>query len=258
MKKREIISFGKGFILAFFLVLMINFVMAATNLKTIEVVTGDIKILLDNKLFSLENEEGKKLEPFVYENEIYLPFGAVARGLGLKVNYDSINNSLLLGRSKFDLDNAEVRKWLNEIKLMQGVFPSDSNHKSKSLKVMDNTGIFHNIYMSGFGSEITGFALNKNYKAFRTSIVWRSGFENYKRGFKLKVFLDDKEVWTSKIFESGSIQQNLSLDVSLKDKLSFTVYSQEKKNGKYDDSKWEIDTNDFRNKLMILVNPALY
>ena len=112
--------------------------------------------------------------------------------------------------------------------------------------------------MSGFKSERTSFALNKNYKRFRSSLVWRNGFEDYNRGFIVKIYLDDKLVWTSQVLESGTLQQNIDLDVNLKDKLSIELYSQEKKKGKYDDKKWEIDTSDFRNKVVIFANPALH
>lgn len=252
-------SFLKGFVFALLLVLSINLVMAATEQKTIEVITGDIKVFLDNKQFSLSSPfDNKKLEPFLYDGELYLPVSAVANGLGLNVHYDSMNNNILLGKPKFDVEKDKVKKWLNELKVIQGYMPSDSNIKNKNLKVYDNVGNAHNIYISGFKSDMTSFFLDKEFNHFRANIVWRNGFQAYNRGFKLKVFLDDREVWTSKVMESGSLQQILDLDVFLKDKLSFVLYSQEKKNGKYDDAKWEVDKADFRNKVVILVNPALY
>lgn len=259
MNMRDGKSFFKGFVFALLLVLSINLVMAATQVKSIDVIAGNMKVFLDGKEFSLNSVfDNKKLEPFLYEGEIYLPSGALAKGLGLNVNYDSINNQLLLGHTKFDEDNAKVNKWLNEVKVIQGVMPTHSNYKDKKVKVLDNRGTPHNIFLSGFKANTTSFLLDKNFQHFRSTLVWRNGLEDYKRGFKVKVFLDEKEVWTSKIFEAGSMEQHLNLDVSLKDKLSFEIYSQEKKDGKYDDEKWVINSSDFMNRAVVFTNPALY
>lgn len=250
--------FAKGMVFALLMVLMINAGFAITQRKNIEVIFGQMKIVLDNKEFSMKTFDGKKLEPFLYEGEIYIPVGPFARSLGLNVEYDTINNNVLLGSSKFDPDNAVVKKWLNETRVIQGKMPSDSNYKKENLRAYDNTGIGHKIYLSGFRADRTSFFLGKEYKRFRTSMVWRNGFEDYNRGFMAKIYLDDKLVWTSPILESGSLQRNIDLDVSLKDKLSIELYSQEKKNGKYDEKKWEIDKSDFRNKVVIFANPALH
>lgn len=258
MNKRDMNVFAKGMVFALIMVMLVNVGFAITQKKSIEVIFGQMKILLDNKEFSMKTYDGKKLEPFLYEGEIYIPVGSFARSLGLHVEYDTINNNVLLGSSKFDPDNAVVKKWLNEVKVIQGRMPTDSNYKKDNLKAFDNKGIGHKIYLSGFKADRTSFLLNKEYKRFRSSLVWRNGFEDYNRGFIAKIYLDDKLVWTSQIFESGTLQQNIDLDVSLKDKLSIELYSQEKKNGKFDEKKWEIDKTDFRNKVMIFTNPALH
>lgn len=252
-------SFFKGFVFALLLVLSINLVMAATEQKTIEVITGDIKVFLDNRELSFNSTfDNRKFEPFVYNGEIYLPLHVITRGLGLNQHFDSVNNHILLGKPKLDIEKAKVKKWLNELKVIQGYMPSDSNFKNKNARVYDNTGNQHNIFISGFKSDITSFFLDKDFNHFQGVLVWRNGFQAYERGFKLKAFLDDQEVWTSKIMESGSLPQFVDLDLFLKDKLSFTLYSQEKKNGQYDETKWAVDKSDFRNKAVILVNPALY
>lgn len=89
--------------------------------------------------------------------------------------------------------------------------------------------------MSGFRSQETEYGLNKEFDRFKATLVWRNGFESYNRGFKVKVFADGKEIFESKIMEAGFVSQNIDLDVYLKDNLSFKIYSQEKKKGKYDD-----------------------
>jgi len=71
--------------------------LAASGSKNIEVFYNNIKITLDGKQITPRDGRGDIVEPFIYNDSIYLPLRAIATALDLSANWDGTTQTAILG-----------------------------------------------------------------------------------------------------------------------------------------------------------------
>lgn len=228
--------------------------------KQVEILTGNIKVYLNGKELSLTDFNNNRVEPIMYNGELYLPVTATAKSLGLNVEYNSGNNSVLLGYSP--INHLKPDNLLQDAKIIKGSKPYSisSNHKNnKSLDLItDNFDNNYKDYIYGLDNKTT-FLLNSKYQEFTTTIVYRQGLENLKKAYKLKFLVNDKEVYESKVFYPDTRPENVKIDLFAGDKLEIQIYSQNTRNFDVDEKNWKMDSKTpFENRAIAIVNPYLY
>ncbi len=87
-----------GFAAAILVVTLIASASAATALKQIQVSMGGISIYLDGQLQTMEDVNGNRVEPMIYNGTTYLPVRALTAMLTDKaVNWDGASQSVYIG-----------------------------------------------------------------------------------------------------------------------------------------------------------------
>jgi len=71
--------------------------LASTGSKNIEIFYNNIKITLDGKQVTPRDGRGDIVEPFIYNDSIYLPIRAIATALGLSADWDGNTRTAILG-----------------------------------------------------------------------------------------------------------------------------------------------------------------
>ncbi|WP_028547617.1 stalk domain-containing protein [Paenibacillus sp. UNC451MF] len=73
-------------------------VYAGSNLKEIQAyLNGDLKVRVNGSVAQLNDEQGLAMEPITYNGSTYLPVRGVANALKVAVDYDAVNNEVILG-----------------------------------------------------------------------------------------------------------------------------------------------------------------
>lgn len=131
------------FIYALIFVLMFSLTSFASNYsENVIRYYNNIKIKLNGQELIPKDENGSIVEPFVINGTTYLPVRAIGNALGLDVNWDSLNNTILLNSTvnvqKVTIANVS-KKEINDLQINIGqvidliaiVYPINSNSNIK-------------------------------------------------------------------------------------------------------------------------------
>ena len=91
---------NRGFIAGVLVTLVFTMAFPAfgsVGAKMVKVSYDNIKITLNGQQITPRDGQGNIVEPFIYEGTTYLPIRAVANALGLAVDWDSGNKTVILG-----------------------------------------------------------------------------------------------------------------------------------------------------------------
>ncbi|MDR1131608.1 MAG: copper amine oxidase N-terminal domain-containing protein [Oscillospiraceae bacterium] len=89
-------GFSLGIAVCLIFIVLISPAMAAAVTKTANLVYNNIKITLNGTALTPEDVNGNVVEPFIIDGSTYLPVRAIGNALGLGVDWDSANNTVLL------------------------------------------------------------------------------------------------------------------------------------------------------------------
>jgi len=73
--------------------------LASSTEKSITVAFRNIKLIVDGALFTPKDASGAIVEPFLYDNSVYLPARAVSEALGKTVTWDASTDSVFISSS---------------------------------------------------------------------------------------------------------------------------------------------------------------
>jgi len=98
-----------------------GFSFAKQLIKKAELVYSDIKISLNGEEIQPKDAFGEPVEPFAVDGTTYLPVRAVANALGLKVDWDTKTNTVLLddGVYRKPKDEFDAKKVASEIEVLE-------------------------------------------------------------------------------------------------------------------------------------------
>ncbi len=97
-----------------------------------------VKIAVDGKLSSPRDASGNIIEPFIYEGTTYLPVRGISSALGLKVDFDSSTNTVVITKGVYTdseyvapvkTDDAKITASYRDVKITVGgieVTPKDA------------------------------------------------------------------------------------------------------------------------------------
>ena len=215
--------------------------------KQIDVVYNNIKLVVDNKSISFgQDSAGKQIEPFIYNGTTYLPVRTVGEALNKRVDWDSKNNTVYIGKR----NSSDPDKFLNDMDyfsqgssaILSGIGGTweESNYKESEINIVDNsfTDNANNVYNKGFtfnlkskkGPRPVGFTmyneylLNQEYSKFRGTFAL--SYENRSDDLAnavLSIYGDDKLIYKSKEMTKGVLPIDLDIDVSNIIKLKFEI-----------------------------------
>ena len=93
----------KGFFLGMLtmaLIVALVVTVFAAEPKELTAYFGGIKISLDGQVFQPKTVDGNPVEPFIVDGTTYLPVRAVATALGMNVDWDGPNQTVLLAHQQ--------------------------------------------------------------------------------------------------------------------------------------------------------------
>lgn len=171
--------------------------------KQLTAVYNGIKLVVNGQTVVPKDSNGNEVEPFVVNGTTYLPVRAISQALGQSVSWEGTTSTVYIGANK---QIAQPTIWLKDMKTMAG------NLHNGTTEIYDNLGKSYNNYVKMSNSSLT-YALNGQYSKFTGTLILSEGGKNSYTSKRLKVFLDDKLVYTSSNLTSGSFPIDYDIDV---------------------------------------------
>jgi len=242
----KILYFTTGFIAAALLTSSVT-ALAEPVKKQITAYFNHTKIYVDGHLLQAKDEKGNEIEPLVYNGTTYLPVRAVGEAFNSNVKWDGSKNSVYIGKINAEDYNVSLSKldYLSESHQIQwggsdwGTYGDNSISPWNEESDRDNTGAN---YENGLLFEMIGsgtggthglesereYLLNQKYKSFQGNFVLhyesRSSTDAHA---VLKVYGDDKLLYTSDVLEKGTLPISFNVNVQGVNKLKIKVTNTE-------------------------------
>lgn len=209
----------KGIILG----ILIGTMLAPTVFATIGTVTkelsyNDIKISLNGKTIETKDANGDKVEPFIIEGTTYLPVRAIGDALGLNVDWDGANKTVVLTDPSKNTSVAGMVVYEKEgvrisyLGIKQGDYSTDfkfliENNSSRGITVQVRDESINGYMISGIMSDDVQPGKKANAElTYYNSTLEENGIENINElEFSFHIF--DEETWDT-IDDSKPIKIN--------------------------------------------------
>ena len=250
MKNKEKIRvFISGFIVAALIFGLTVGTFASSLSETIEVVYNNIKLVIDGQNIKFgKDTAGNQIEPFIYNGTTYLPVRTVGEAIGKDVDWDSKTNTIYIGNNNISEEIAYLSKldlfnWdSTEKSALLRFYPphntfTDSEGKEELIK--DSTGkeiingLLYRLYYSNYPWDVDGktkspyvyseYLLNQEYTKLQGNISLAYTDRFNKAEYILKVYGDDKLLYTSPIVKAGILPIGYAIDVKNITKIKFLV-----------------------------------
>ena len=218
LEKAKYILIG-ALIMAFFTMTIPSY--AATTAKQITAYFNNIKIYRNDSLIQPKDSTGKVIEPFVYNGSVYLPVRAVADALGQSVVWESKTSGVYFGTHDSTTPAANLQ---DLTLLLEETIDGHSRtgwHWIPAAGVEDN---LENLYYSGvyFHDEYSNYAwggdhvflTNGKYKSFKGTIALTADDKNTTGSSTVKIYGDDKLLYTSPKITKGVKPQKFNIDIT--------------------------------------------
>ena len=203
--KKTLKGYLLGFISAALLVSCIT-AFAANTTTLYDVMSGDVKIVVDGRKINPTDANGNTVEPIIYNGTTYLPVRAVANAMGKAVYWDGPTYTVYLGDMDGKLEYPTV-----EIEAMVSI-----NQKPQSTdKLTDNYGNRYSRAIKNGNSNYYKFEylLNMKYSRFKATLYVPEETSYYNPGY-LKIIADGKTIYTSPEMTRSSRPEYIDLNVT--------------------------------------------
>lgn len=194
---------------------------ASTVTKNIDISYKDIKLVIDGKLITPRDSNGREIEPFVYNGTTYLPLRACSDALtnGTKsVTWDENNSTIYIGNSS---SNNNIVK-MSTLKPISGRQFEELSFRHNDTKIVsDSARSKESIF---YGDSVGMYLLGGKYKTFNAKFACKDDFSD-----GLSATVQFKNVDTGEIIAQYTTYNHdepidISLDVSNVDKLEIIIY----------------------------------
>lgn len=102
--------------------------LADSLLKTIEISTPGVKVIVDDNELSLKDQNGNKIEPMISEGTTYLPVRAFLEAIGADVDWDQQSKTITVN-TKFTSETLMINSRDTKIPVTIVIPKSESNEK---------------------------------------------------------------------------------------------------------------------------------
>lgn len=223
-------GFITGIIFSLLLSLFTVSTFAAPLGKKIEVFFNNIKLVVDGQKVEFgKDDNGNRIEPFIYNGTTYLPIRAVGEAIGKTVDWDGETKTVYIGKKN---QNDEEAVYVgNGIEHMNYQESDNANgaeffnyYYNYDTAVTDNVGNKYNnfITLGTHGSwglsfknswNYLDFPTNGRYRLFKTTIGWPSDMKSNEVPAIVSIYADDKLIY-EKTMEPGDFPEDISLDIT--------------------------------------------
>lgn len=204
--------------------LLTTTVFAAPVAKNAQLFFNNIKIFVDDVSVTPKDAQGNVVEPFIYNGTTYLPVRAVSNALGKSVEWDGKTSSVYIGKHNNSNSSTQPSSmWLEQLDYFNYQETRASNDWGlwDSSKDKDSTGasyshgIKYNLYSIWDASSLfTEYLLNQKYKKLSGKFILHYDSRNVNRETYLKVYGDDKLLYTSEVMTAGKMPIDVNVDVT--------------------------------------------
>lgn len=189
-------------------------VLAETGIRSIDAEFSDIKIVVDGKLIS------SPVEPFMFNDKVFVPLRVVGEALGQKVNWE--DNTVLVGKEKQSLLLADVVTPLatNGRCSANGNMSVNNQNYEKGFYVLNKQSW---VERGNTGGAKTDFFLeNKGIKEVNGSIGIDDSNTKLYDSVYVSITADGKTIWDGKI-KKGEQLQDIAINAEGIKTLSFYI-----------------------------------
>jgi hypothetical protein len=210
----------QGMVFGIFLtVLLLSAVpaLASAVTRNISVTYRNIRLVVNGEHVTPRDGNGNIVEPFIFDGTTYLPIRAVGQALGQDVRWDGNTSTIYIGSGG---DGAVVRhSWLDHMQhLNHQQSGSNANVTSWTPGSQSTDGTtfdrglrFRQDSLHSIGWQSIDVALNSNYNMFTGTLVSGCSLEGTTQ---VKIYGDERLLYTSPMISSGTIPVSFSVDVS--------------------------------------------
>ncbi len=154
-------------------------------------------------------------EPFIYNGTTYLPVRAIANAVGKEVNWVGETNTVYLGAMpsayvETDTRLEDMYSYNNSFAKIEHVEKGADNQNQKH-----ESGCILNC--SGVGADVENkveYSLNGKYKSFEAVVAVPYVERKNQNTKTLRIYSDDKEIYSSEPMKADSQPEKIELDVS--------------------------------------------
>lgn len=168
--------------------------------QKLEVNYVNVKVYKDNILYTLKDQKGNTIEPFIYNGTTYLPVRAVAELAGLEVSWDNSTKSVYL----YDNTSAQNQALVAVCKAYESdncIFYDVDEHFTMG-DTQYNSGIVSAAYLTSAHAK---FNLQKKYKSLDVTVGHKGGYEDTTKTVTFVV--DGKNIGTITIAPNSKPQR---------------------------------------------------
>ena len=210
-------------------------------------ITKDFKVFNDEKPIDLTDKDGNKVQPFLYNGNVYLPTDLVSKALGENVYFDNKANSIYIGKrtnqgtpdlwlkdlqafaSKYSQGQSYSARYYNDIGIFDWVQDTDTDNTGKAY----SNGLKFALNIPNYGNDgewqySNTYLLNQKYKKFKGTFVLHNSFKNTPHKSVFKIYADDKLIYTTPEITSEVLPLDFDVDVSGVIKLRIDLINNEK------------------------------
>lgn len=193
-------------------------VFATIGTVTKELSYNDIKITLNDEKLTPTDANGNYVEPFIIDGTTYLPVRAVANALGLNVEWDGANNTVVLAELRNNASPEGIVLYekggvkITYLGLEQGEYSTDfkfliENSSSKGITVQARDESINGYMLSGIMSDDVqpGKKANAKLTYFNSTLEENGIYSIDELEFSFHIF--DEETWDT-IDDSKTIKIN--------------------------------------------------
>ena len=193
--------------------------------KQITAYFNDIKINMDGVLITPKDASGNIVEPFIVDGTTYLPVRAICEAIGKTVEWVGEENTVYVGKTP---SNDPVI-WIDEMNILAATGnwlekPVSWGQRRDNTDTAYEHGIYFRVgYMNKAEAEFE-YLLNQKFSKFNGTIVLLDNYKDYEGSGQIKMYVDEKLVFTSDLIAPGFLPTGFSVDLKGAVKLKIVAY----------------------------------
>jgi hypothetical protein len=200
-----------GMVLTVVIFFSMNTVSGNTIRQKIDVLMG-VKIVVDDVVLNPKDAKGNPVGVFIYNGTTYLPARAVSEAIGKPISYEGKEYTVYIGKRSNATNPVVLLKNMEYLSEAGGKLRKNDTMKDNFGTEYPNGGLMD---YNSYSSSRTYF-LNAMYTSFKGRVILpydrRSIGEE--RAKQLKVYIDDRLVYTSPKMIAGSYPADFVIDTT--------------------------------------------
>lgn len=210
-------SFFLGMLTMLIIVLMVLPLTTYAATNSIAATLSDMKIYINNKILNLQDENGNKLQPIIYNGRTYLPVRLISEAVNLPVTYVANTRSVYLGKNDLGIPSL----YLTDLKY----FYTTLEMTPLKLGTKDNLGNSYDVSKTlsmGWTDSKQTYNIDGKYSTLKGVCFLTDYDVNSTKPTYAKIYGDNDLIWSG-TFSAGVKPIDFSLNITGYNQLSLEI-----------------------------------